>query len=150
MKNIFKIFSSENLKNNLKKVYERFPITLIIIFLIAGLFFTEIHYNNEISDFYNNRIAIIIATLIMIFVFSIWAYLFSENSNKTRLERNIFQIIPIGFWILFYSIFSIDITSFENSLFFWLSFTWIISLLFFAPYIKNIFTKWVNQSVRMS
>jgi hypothetical protein len=48
MKNILKIFSSENLKKNIKNNSERFPVTLVIILLVAGLFFTELHYHNEI------------------------------------------------------------------------------------------------------
>jgi hypothetical protein len=35
MKNILKIFSSEALKKNIKELLNRFPITIIIIFLIA-------------------------------------------------------------------------------------------------------------------
>gem|GEM_PF-3597310 len=71
MKNIFKIFSSENLKKNLINICERFPISIIIIFITASLFFTQLHYSNSISDFYKERIFIVILSLIMTFVFSI-------------------------------------------------------------------------------
>jgi membrane-bound acyltransferase YfiQ involved in biofilm formation len=97
MKNFLKIFSSENLKKNIKNISERFPVTLVIILLVAGLFFTELHYHSDISDFYNKRIFIAILALIMTFIFSISTYLSAENSNKTKLQRNLFQLIPLGF-----------------------------------------------------
>jgi membrane-bound acyltransferase YfiQ involved in biofilm formation len=95
MKSIFKQFSSENLKKNLKNIFERFPIPLILILLIAGLFFIELHYHNDISDFYDNKIIIAILSLIMTSFLSIVTYLSSENSNSTKIQRNLFQFIVI-------------------------------------------------------
>ncbi len=147
MKNIFKIFSLQNLKKNIKTTCKRFPVSIIILFLISALFFTTLHYNDNISEFYNKRIFIAILALIMIFIFSIWTYLASENTKKNKLQRNLFQIIVVVFWIIFYNIFSLDPNDFENFLFFFLSFTWIIAFLFFAPYLKNLFKKWIQQSI---
>ncbi len=147
MKNIFKIFSSENLKKNLKNIWDRFPVAIIIILLLAGLLFIELHYNSDISNYYNERIFIAILVLIMTFVFSVWTYLSSENSDKSKLQRNLFQFIPLWFWVIFYNVFSLDPNDFENILFFILSFTGIIAFLFFAPYFKNLFKKPVQQSV---
>jgi len=147
MKNIFKIFSLDNLKKNVKEIFNRFPVSIVIIFLTAILFFAELHYHSDISDFYNKRIFIAILALIMTFIFSIWTYLSTENSEKNKLQRNLFQLIPVGFWVIFYNIFSLDPNDFENFLFFGLSFAGIISFLYFAPYLKNLFKKWVKQSV---
>jgi membrane-bound acyltransferase YfiQ involved in biofilm formation len=97
MKNILKIFSSENLRKNIKNISGRFPVALVIIALVAGLFFTELHYHNDISDFYNKRIFIAILALIMTFIFSIATYLSVENSEKTKFQRNLYQLIPLGF-----------------------------------------------------
>jgi len=138
MKNIFKIFSSENLKKNVKEIFNRFPVSIVIIFLTAILFFAELHYHSDISDFYNKRILIAILALIMTFIFSIATYLSSENSEKNKLQRNLFQLIPVGFWVIFYNIFSLDPNDFENFLFFGLSFAGIIAYLFFSPYLKNL------------
>ena len=138
MKNIFKIFSSDNLKKNVKEIFNRFPVSIVIIFLTAILFFIELHYYSDIADFYNKRIFIAILSLIMIFIFSIWTYLSSENYEKNKLQKKIFQLIPVGFWIIFYNIFSLNLNDFENFLFFGLSFAWIIAYLFFAPYLKNL------------
>jgi len=137
MKNILKIFSSEKSKKNLKNVWERFPVSLVIILVVAGLFFTEMHYHSDISDFYNKRIFIAISALIMTFIFSIATYLSAENSKSSRLKRNLYQLIPLLFWVILYNTFSIDPNDFENFLFFGLSFAWIISFLYFAPYFKN-------------
>ncbi len=147
MKNILKIFSSENLKKNTKEIIARFPVTILIILMIAGLFFTELHYHNDISDFYNDRILVAIFSLIMTFVFSIGVYLSSENSNYSKLKKNLFQLIPLGFWIIFYNIFSLDPDDFENFLFFLLSFAWIIAFLFFAPYSKKLFIFWKSDTL---
>ena len=138
MKNFLKIFSSENLKNNLKNISERFPISIIIIFLVAWLFFVELHYGDEISNLLSWKIFIAILSLIMTFFFSISTYLSTENSSFSFVKRNLFQLIPIIFWIIFYNVFYIDKNDFENFLFFFLTFAWIISYLFFAPYLKNI------------
>ncbi len=137
MKNIFKIFSFKKLKENIKEIYNRFPISMLIIFIIAGIFFVLLHYENNFSSIWE-RLIIANFSLIMTFILSIGVYLSSENLNKTKLQRNIIQIIPIIFWIIFYNIFSLNPNDFENFLFFILSFTWIIAYLFFAPYLKNL------------
>jgi len=151
MKQFLKTFSLDNLKQNLKNTIFRFPVVIIIILLTASLFFVQLHYHDNISDYYNIRILIAILSLIMTFIFSISVYLSTENSNKTKLQRNLFQIIPIVFWIFFYNIFSLNPNDFENFLFFGLSFTWIIAYLFFAPYLKNLINKSnIKQSVYYS
>lgn len=130
-----KLFSLENLEKNIKNIWSRFPVSVIIILIIAGLFFTKLHYNNVIADLLNKKIAVVILSLIATFIFSIWTYLSSENTNYSKLKRNLFQIIPIIFWISFYNIFGFDSTL----IFAFLSFAWIIAFVYFAPYLKNFF-----------
>ena len=138
MKKIINIFNTQNLKRNLKNVIFRFPITMLIIIAGCTLLFLELHYHNSFSDIMNNNIIIAILSLIMIFFLSIWVYLTSENENFSKLKRNISQIIPIIFWIWFFFTFNRDINHFENFVFFFLTLVWIISYLFFSPYLRNI------------
>ena len=133
-----KLFSLENLEKNIKNIWSKFPVSVIIIFLIAGLFFTELHYNDVIEDLLNKKIFVVILSLIATFIFSIWTYLSTENTNYSKLKRNLFQIIPIIFWISFYNIFGLDPTL-ESIIFAFLSFAWIIAFIYFAPYLKSLF-----------
>ena len=66
-----KLFSLENLEKNIKNIWSRFPVSVIIILIIAGLFFTELHYNDVIADLLNKKIAVVILSLIATFIFSI-------------------------------------------------------------------------------
>jgi hypothetical protein len=45
MKNFFSIFSAEALKQNLLRVACRFPIPVVLIFVLATLFFIIVHSN---------------------------------------------------------------------------------------------------------
>ena len=131
---ILKLFSSENLKKNLKNILDRFPVTIVIILITAGLFFTELHFHNDLKDVFNKNIVIAILSLILTFIFSIWVYLSTENNDFSKIKKNIFQLIPIIFGIWFFFTFTSDTDNIENIIFFILSLIWIISYLFFAPY----------------
>jgi len=63
--------NSENLKKNLKNILDRFPVTIVIVFITAGLFFTELHFHNDLKDVFNENIVIAILSLILTFIFSI-------------------------------------------------------------------------------
>jgi hypothetical protein len=65
-------------------------------------------------------------------------YLTSENTNYEKTKKNLLQIVPILFWIWFFFTFNQNINDFENFVFFFLTITWIISYLFFAPYLNSL------------
>ncbi len=145
MNKIFSIFSTENLKKNLKKIISRFPLSVILIFIVTTLYYVNLH-----SDFINqteDTILKVIFTLSLVFFFSIWIYISWENNNYSNKKRNILQLIPISFWILLYSVFNNYLDDFENFLFIILSSVWILLYLFFAPYIKNVLKNDIKQSV---
>jgi len=121
MKNIFKIFNSENLKKNLKNIGNRFPVTIVIILSITILFFLQLHYNSDFIEVVNDNMIIAILSLIMTFLFSIGVYLSTENSDFSKIKRNLYQLIPIIFGVGFYFNFSSDIDNFENIVFFLLT-----------------------------
>ncbi|MFK7780120.1 MAG: DUF4153 domain-containing protein [Candidatus Gracilibacteria bacterium] len=145
MKNILSIFSTKALKINLKNIINRFPLSVIIIFIVSTLFFVNLHGNlsRDTSEF----VLELIFSFSIIFFFSIGVYLSGENNNFSRLKRNLFQIIPISFGILLFSVFSNNFNDFENILFILLSSAGILFYLFFAPYIKNIFSNNVKQNI---
>lgn len=145
MKNIFSSFKLESLKQNLKEIIIRFPIPVFIIVIVSALFFTDIHAN--LTEITQNNIYRSIFSLIITFFLSIAIYISWENCNFSWMKKNLFQIIPITFWILFFIWFTSDIDNFENVIFFLLTIAGIISYLFFAPYLKSIFTKNIKQSV---
>ncbi len=132
MKNILNLFKKEKLKDDIKYILHRFPISIIIVFLVSIIFFSLLHWNfrNETKEI----LAKINLSLIIIFFFSIWTRFAYEwlNNKKAKI---IFDIISIIFWILFYFWLKSDINNSENSIFFIITIIWIIWFLFFAPYL---------------
>lgn len=145
MKNILHMFNLENLKSNIKNIITRFPIWVILIFIITILFIinVDLAYDSKIKE----DIFRVIFSLIITFFFSISVYISSENQGLKCLQKNLFQIIPLVFWIFFYISFKSTIDSFENIVFLLLSLTWIMWYLFFAPYIKNLINFETEQTV---
>ena len=147
MKKFFKKIWPINLKNNIKDIIIRFPLWVLLILMVSLLFF--IVSNFKINDINELRILKIIYSLIITFFLSLWVYISAENNNFSN--KNIFQLFPIVFWILFYFSFSNNLDdNFENIIFFILTLSWIISYLFFAPYVKNILKKDTKQSTYYS
>jgi hypothetical protein len=136
MKNIFKIFNTKNFKTKIKDTISRFPLASIIIVLVSILFFTELHYNDSFIEEINNNIIIAILSLIITFFFSIWVYLTAESKNFKKQKTNLLQIVPILLGIWFFFTFDSNIDNFENITFFLLTLTWILSYIFFSPYLK--------------
>ena len=145
MKNIFSIFKLENLKNSILDVNKRFPISLLIIIIVSWLLFTILHWN--FTEEVENNIIRSIFSLIVVFFLRTWYYMFQESTTIKKLKSIIVQIAIYLFWIWFFIWFDQNINNLENFIFLILSLTWIISLLFFAPYIKIIFTKKYSQSI---
>jgi len=136
MKNPLKIFSLENLKENLVKITKRFPLSVLIVLAITTIAFIMLHW--EPSWKWEERLIISEISLSLTFLLSIWLYLFWEASEFSQTKRNLLQILAIAFWIIFYNIFNADPKDNENFVLVALTFTWILSFLYFAPYTKNI------------
>lgn len=144
MKNFINTFSIEKLKSNIINIIFRFGIPVIIIFVVSWLFFSLLHW--EFTEIIDEKLTKIIVTLIITFFFSVWVHITSESNNFSKIKNYLFQLIPLGFWILLYNVFSIDFTNFENILFIFTSFFGIFFYLFFAPYLKNILKNNLKQS----
>lgn len=128
--------SLENFKITIKKVIDRFPVTLIVIFLTSLLLFMIVHWwftaNTE------NNILRSIFSLIITYFFSIWIYLTSEKLWFLSSKKYLLQLVPILFWISFFIWFDKDLGNFNNIVFFCLSLAWIISYIFIAPYTREL------------
>ncbi len=148
MKKLFSILSFENLKKNLQVSSSRFSITMILIILLSISFFAIINW--DFSSVTEDRIIKTIFSLIITIFLSISVYLSAENSKLSKIKKNLLQIPVIIFWILFWFTFSSNINNFENLVFFILTLFWIISYLFFAPYLINIFKNNVEKNVYYS
>jgi len=88
-----------------------------------------------------------VLSLIITYFLSVWFYISCEKLSFSYFKKNLFQIIPIIFWILFYFGFHNDLENFENIEYFILTLFGIIWYLFIAPYIKNILSKQIKQSI---
>jgi len=131
------ILKIENLINNIKKICDRFPISFVLILISFALFFTLINFDLEKSI--ENYTIRGVFSIIITFFFSLWVYITSEKYELLKPKKTLFQLIPIWFWIVFFTFFNNDLDSFENAVFFMLSLVWIISYIFFAPYLKKCF-----------
>ena len=140
MKNIFHLLSFKKLKEKLIFTIKRFPISVIIILIIATIFFILLNFEDNYSQIWE-KLLIINLSLILTFIFSIAIYLSAENTKFNYIQKNLFQFISIWFWIIFYNVFSLDPNDIKNIIFFILSLIWIIAYLFFAPYLHFLFSK---------
>lgn len=153
---MIKIFSTFKLEN-FKYMINRFSISFVIIITTTTLFFL---LNN--LDFPHNSKSIeflykCILSFILVFFFSIWIYLSCENLKISENKKSLFQLIPIAFWILFYSNFDFNLNLYDYYalILFSLSWTWIIAYMFFAPYIilrqrKRLISLKMSQKTELS
>lgn len=132
---MFKIFKLENLIENIKNIIIRFPLS--VVYIVINLLFLVIVINFDLTNIVENYFTKWIFTLIVTFFFSIWVYLTSEKYNLEKKKKCLYQIIPIIFWILFFSFFDNNPDDFENIIFFILSLVWIIWYIFFAPFLRK-------------
>jgi len=134
---MLEIFKIENLISNIKKICDRFPISFVLILINFVLLFALTNFNLEKSiEEYTIRG---VFSLIITFFLSLWVYITSEKYNLLKDKKTLLQIIPIVFWTMFFTFFKNGFDSFENIVFFILSLAWIVSYIFFAPYLKKCF-----------
>lgn len=145
MKKLFSFLSFNSLKKNIKDSFSRFPISFLFMIIIAWLFYSLVNF--DLSNEAEQNISRFIFSWIIWFFLSLWVYLSTENYWINWIKKILFQIPVIIFTVLFFIWFNTDLDSFENIVFFILTLTWIISFLFFAPYIKNIKEKKLEQNI---
>ncbi|EKE26067.1 MAG: hypothetical protein ACD_4C00452G0002 [uncultured bacterium (gcode 4)] len=149
MKNIFSMFNLWSLKTNLLNIIYRFPLSIIFIIALCVLFFVNLHWDFDQNTNYN--IFKSIFSILVTFFLSLWFYLTSENLWFSKIKKYLSQLLAICFWILFFFWFKgNNIESFDNVIYMLLTLFWIISFLFFSPYVKNIFKKENIQKIYYS
>ncbi len=144
MKNLLNSFRVRTLRESFKKAFYRFTLSFFLVFIIAVLFFILNHRFWWIEDTMFRAVFSLIVTLFL----GIWVYLTGESNNFSYFKNNLLQLFPVVFWVLFFLWFDTwNMNDFQDVVFLWLASVWIFSYLFFAPYLKNLFTKNVKQSV---
>lgn len=135
MKNPFSFLSPKSLKTSSEVLQSRFPLPTIIVLITAALFFYVVNRDSP-----NIIVTRIILSLITTFFFSIGVTLFTEQ--KKNANNTLWQIVAVVYGLLFF--FSIrhltDDYILDSGTFFILHLVGFISLLFFAPYIGNLYT----------
>lgn len=145
-----KILISEHLKKlivSVKWIVSRFPIPTGIVVILNICLFGILHWVFDRDA--ENVIIRFIFSLIITFFFSVWVHINSERLNNRFSDTKILlQLIPLGFGFLFFFWFKANFyNNTENIIFFLLNLAWILSYLFFAPYIKTIFLKNKEQMI---
>lgn len=147
MISIFNKLRLENLKNSLKEVWIRFPIWVITIIITFLLFFYQINVSS-IADYIQDILFKTIISTIVVFFLSIAIWLMNETLKITKLNNYLYQSSSIIFWLVFYYFFwgqSFKYFWSEEIIYIFLIFVWIISFLFFSPFVKNIIEKKFSQ-----
>lgn len=142
---ITELFNIEKLKNNLIAIGKRFPIWIILIFIITILFFILLRW--ELNNLQEETIVRYIFSAIITFFLSLWVYFTSESLDQNKKLTLIFQLFPIWFGILFLLTFKANFSNFDQMIYFILTLIWIISYLFIAPFIKKVFTNTEAKNV---
>ena len=145
---ILEFLSAEKLKANLVRIAYRFPVSLLIISLVTILFFVLLRA--DLTSLQEDNLLRYIFSGIITFFFSLWMYLSTETFEKTKLNKHIFQAIPVGFWLMFLLTFKTDFQNFENLIYFILTLVWIVWYLFIAPFIEKIIKQENTQTIYYS
>lgn len=146
MANFFQKFNALKLKENLLNVIFRFPISIAIIFVFCALLFFQLHW--DINSYDEEIISKLIFTCVVTFFFSVWVYLNSESFLQSNAKKNLLQLFPLIYGIVFFYWMEGNFMNNHNNLmFFILSLFWIVAYLFFAPYVRHIFSKESEQTV---
>jgi len=131
---ILSFFSVQNIFNSFKNIFLRFTLSFLLILSCLIIFLFIINW--KLSDNLEETLTTVNISIIMSFFLSVWVYLITENIFLNKIKQNLFQFLTILFWILFY--FGVNFEYIENIVFIILTLAWIISFLFFAPFIKEI------------
>ncbi len=135
-----KILSNLRLENIIeitKWVCKRFPVSVALILVWVVLILILLHW--KFQESLETNLSKLTVSIVLTFFFSVWVYLSGESMKKMKTHKNVYQIIPLILWVLFYFVFSSDLDNFENFVFFFLTLAWILSYIFFAPYFNNKF-----------
>lgn len=152
MNKILAIFKAENLLNSLKNIFSRFGFSAILSIITTIIF---VLYNQEriLMSFWFwfqelEIFARIWFSLILTFFLSVSFYIFSESKNFSNKKKQILQIFPILYGIFFYYFFDIsqNNVTFDVTIFFIINVVWILSFLFFAPFVNKIFCKNIEKT----
>jgi hypothetical protein len=101
MKNPFSLLSPESLLENLRSITNRFPISVVLIVIMSGVWYYIV--NESPDDVFFARL---LFTLIVTFFISVGLTLFAE----TRKEKNIIRFLPllsILYGVFFYFTFDV-------------------------------------------
>lgn len=146
MKNIFSMLSFEKLTCELKKVISRFPVASVAALIVSIIFFSFIH--GSFSQITEENMVRGIFSAVTLFFFSIWFTLYWESIQASKTKSLGLQIWAFIYSSLYFVFFQQTwINDIEEIVFFFLSLTGIIWMLYFAPYIKNILQSNGKQSV---
>ncbi|RKW21761.1 DUF4153 domain-containing protein [Candidatus Gracilibacteria bacterium] len=138
------IFKAENLINGLKNIFNRFPISAILSMFLFLYFayYIESNYNSPIFLLEKE----IIFSLIITFFLSVGIYIFGESLDFSRSKNQLFQIIPLALGGGLFCIFHSEFWSARNDIIFCMAFICSISFIFFAPFVKKIFSKNLGEN----
>lgn len=142
MRNPFSSASLENFKKSSSEAVRRFPVATLALALGACLAFVTVH--EAVPDGYEDVFARLGAACAVAYFASVAVRLFCEGASVAENRTLSAQLVAVAAAVGFFWIFDIE-GGFKNALIFALTFAVLVSLAFFAPYVKNAFSKKPGQ-----
>jgi hypothetical protein len=133
MQNFFSSLSPESLLENLRNIMKRFPLSVLLIVIMTGVWYYIV---NESPD--DIIFARILLSFVVTFFLSVGTYLYLETKNWGKNEL-LLTLLPILYGVWFYL--TVDLresASLESVTYFILHLVGFLSFLFFAPYLTRI------------
>ena len=141
MTNLLDKLRIKNLKENLKEIWTRFPLSVVAIIVTFLLFAYNISvpYIDKIDK--NFLIKFIISTIVVFFL-SVGTSIMAETLEFKRFKKNLLYLITIFFWLAFCCYFwrydIINIFYSEKIVYIIIVLVWIIAFLFSSPFLLKM------------
>ena len=148
MLNFFKKLSIKNLEKNLKESFERFPLSFVSSILVFSILEFLILQENFILNTTEELLIKGIFALSVVYFLSIWVYLLSEKFELNKLKTCLLQWVVVLFWLAFFYSFPENLfNNFVNEeiTYIFITFIWVISFIFIAPFVKKLYKKDCNN-----
>lgn len=141
MNTILSRFSIENFSKNVKAAFLRFPLSFFSSVVVFFIFIYLIYNQNTTPQYLENILLKSILSIVTVYFLSIWIYFLDEKYKLTRFEICSTQLLSILFWVFFY--FSFEQNLFNNIyseelIYIIITFIWVISFIFFSPFLRNL------------
>lgn len=139
-----KRFTAKHLQESVVDAMQRMPLSVLLSVLGFGIICVQIALDDMLSNTAENILAKSFITVVMMFILSVAVYFYGEVRQRRKIHIWAYQTFTIAFGALFYASFEENLFDgflTEGFVYIILTFICIMSALFIAPFIYNIFRR---------